>query len=143
MAQIAHKAVFEGLVVDEADRSVGVARVGGEPYYVIDDDGFRRHIPAETVDRQVLMIMQENVLANREAVVEGMLEYMGKDDLFTKAAVEASIGQMGEQMEQLFTAGLPNEARQWLGMMGLRIVIDVHGEVIDLEMPEGVEPDEL
>jgi len=110
---------------------------------VVDDDGFLRHIPAETIDRQVLMMMQENVLSNRDAVVDGMLEYMGKDDLFTKAAVEASIGQMGEQMEQLFTTGLPDEARQWLGMMGLRIVVDVHGEVVDLEMPEGAAPDEI
>jgi hypothetical protein len=140
---MAHQAVFEGLVLDREDRPVRVTSVGGEPFYVVDDDGFLRHIPAETVDRQVLMMMQENVLANREAVVEGMLEYMGKDDLFTKAAIETSIGQMDEQMEQLFTTGLPAEARQWLGMMGLRIVIDVHGEVVDLEMPEGVEPDEL
>ena len=138
-----HQAVFEGLVVDQEERPVEVASIGGEPFYVVDDDGFLRHIPAETIDRQVLVIMQENVLANREAVVEGMLGYMGKDDLFTKAAIEASIGQMGEQMEQLFTTGLPSEARQWLGMMGLRIVIDVHGEVVDLEMPEGVAPDEL
>jgi hypothetical protein len=140
---MAHQAVFEGLVLDREDRPVRVTSVGGEPFYVVDDDGFLRHIPAETVDRQVLMMMQENVLANREAVVEGMLEYMGKDDLFTKAAIETSIGQMDEQMEQLFTTGLPAEARQWLGMMGLRIVIDVHGEIVDLEMPEGVEPDEL
>lgn len=137
-----HKAVFEGLVVDQEDRSVAVTSIGDDPFYVVDDEGFRRHIPAEQVDRQVLRVMQENVLANRDAVVQGMLEYMGQDDLFTKAAVEASIGQMGEQMEQLFTTGLPSEARQWLGMMGLRIVIDVHGEVVDLEMPEGIEPDE-
>lgn len=139
---MAHMAVFEGLVVDEEDRPVTIVSIGGEPFYVVDDDGFRRHIPAEMIDRQVLMIFQENVLANRAAVVAGMLEYMGKDDLFTKAAVEASIGQMGEQMEQLLTQGLPGEARQWLGMMGLRIVIDVHGEVVDLEMPGGVVPDE-
>ena len=140
---MAHQAVFEGLVVDQEDRPVRVTFVGGEPFYVVDDDGFLRHIPAETIDRQVLMMTQENVLSNRDAVVDGMLEYMGKDDLFTKAAVEASIGQMGEQMEQLFTTGLPDEARQWLGMMGLRIVVDVHGEVVDLEMPEGAAPDEI
>lgn len=140
---MAHKAVFEGLVVDEDDRPVGVKTIGAEPFYVVDDDGFLRHIPAETIDRQVLTIMQEYVLSNRDAVVAGMLETMGKKDLFTKAAVEASIGQMGEQMEQLFTTGLPSEARQWLGMMGLRIVIDVHGAVIDLQMPEGIDPDDF
>ena len=34
-------AVFEGLVVDELDRKVGVAYVGDEPCYVVDDAGIR------------------------------------------------------------------------------------------------------
>ena len=71
-----------------------------------------------------------------------MLDYLGKDDLFTKAAIESSIGQMGDQMQQLLNVGLPEEARQWLGLMGFRAVIDVHGEVVELEMPGAVGPDE-
>ena len=35
-----HKPVFLGLIVDEKDRPVEVTYVGGEPYYVVDDDGF-------------------------------------------------------------------------------------------------------
>ena len=106
---------------------------------MVDDDGFLRHIPSEDVDRQVLATLQESVLANREAVVDGMLSYLGQDDLFTKAAIEASLGQMDEQMQQLLNVGLPEEARQWLGLMGFRVVIDVHGEIVDLEMPGTVE----
>ncbi|MGC9348033.1 MAG: hypothetical protein ACP5JG_07845 [Anaerolineae bacterium] len=136
---MARVAVFAGLVVDENDQPVEVAHLGQEAYYVVDDAGFLRHVPSEQVDRQVLKTMQENVLANREAVVEGMLDYLGKDDLFTKAAVESSIGQMGEQMQQLLNVGLPEEARQWLGLMGFRVVIDVHGDVVDLEMPGAVD----
>lgn len=139
---MARVAVFAGLVLDENDRPVDTTHIGAEAYYVVDDDGFRRHIPSEAVDQQVLVTLQESVLANREAVVAGMLEYLGKEDLFTKAAIDASIGQMDEQMRQLLNTGLPEEARQWLGLMGFRVVIDVHGDVVDLEMPGMDEPED-
>ena len=67
-------AVFAGLVVDESDNPVDVVDVGSIPHYVVDDDGFLRHILAEQVDRQVLSVMQDNVMENREAIVAGMLE---------------------------------------------------------------------
>jgi hypothetical protein len=139
---MARSAVFAGLVVNETDHAVTVSHVGQDAYYVVDDDGFLRHVPSETVDREVLAALQESVLANREAVVGSILEYLGQSDLFTKAAVEASLGKMGEQMQQLLDNGLPEEARQWLGMMGFRVVIDVHGEVVDIEMPGAIAEDE-
>jgi len=134
-------AVFAGLVVDESDNFVDVVYVGNTPYYVVDDDGFLRHILSEKVDRQVLSVMQENVLDNREAVVAGMLEYLGKDDLFTKAAIETSLGQMNENMDQLLNSGIPEETRQWLGLMGFGVVVNVHGEVIHIDMPAAIEPE--
>ncbi|MFN2111425.1 MAG: hypothetical protein ACK2UI_17345 [Anaerolineae bacterium] len=139
---MARVAVFSGLIVDEADNPVEVSYIGGVPHYVVNDAGFLRHIPSEKVDRQVLSVMQEGVLENREAVVQGMLQFLGKDDLFTKAAVDASIGQMPENINALLDNGLPEDARQWLGLMGLRIVIDLHGDVIDVIMPGSIEPDE-
>ena len=139
---MARVAVFSGLIVDEADNPVEVSYIGGVPHYVVNDAGFLRHIPSEKVDRQVLSVMQEGVLENREAVVQGMLQFLGKDDLFTKAAVDASIGQMPENINALLDNGLPEDARQWLGLMGLRIVIDIHGDVIDVIMPGSIEPDE-
>ena len=129
-------ALFAGLVIDEQDNVAQVTRVGGDAFYVVDDDGFDRHIPAEVVDRQVLKVLKEQILGQREMVVEGMLQYLGQDDLFTKATVEASINQMDEHLEELQRTGLPEEARSWLGLMGFRVVIDVHGEIVDLQMPE-------
>ena len=134
-------AVFAGLVVDESDNPVDVVDVGSTPHYVVDDDGFLRHILAEQVDRQVLSVMQDNVMENREAIVAGMLEYLGKEDLFTKAAIEMSLGQMDENMEQLLNIGIPEETRQWLGFMGFRVVVNVHGEVIHIDMPATIEPE--
>lgn len=136
---MARVAVFAGLIVDEADKPVDVTYIGGVPHYVVDDAGFLRHIPSEEVDRHVLDVMQKGILENREAVVQSMLQFLGKDDLFTKAAVDASIGQMPENINALLDTGLPEDARQWLGLMGLRIVIDFHGEVIDVVMPGSID----
>ena len=48
------KALFGGLVIDENGRPAETAYVGDEPCYVVDDAGFRRHIPSEQIDRAVL-----------------------------------------------------------------------------------------
>jgi hypothetical protein len=69
------------------------------------------------------------------------MEMMGQEDLFTKAAVEASIDQMDENMEQLFQTGLPEDTRAWLGMLGFRIVIDFHGDVLEVQSPGASEFD--
>jgi hypothetical protein len=61
-----------------------------------------------------------------------MLEMLGRDDLFTKAMIDASI----KNMDQVLDQGLPDGARTWLGMLGFRVVIDSHGEVVRLDMPE-------
>lgn len=139
---MARVAVFAGLIVDEVNAPVNVTYVGGAPHYVVDDAGFLRHIPSEKIDRHVLAVMQEGVLENREVVVQGMLQYLGKDDLFTKAAVDASIGQMPENVKTLLDTGLPEDARQWLGLMGLRVVINIHGDVLDVVMPGSIDLDE-
>lgn len=135
-------AIFEGLVIDEANQVATVTYIGGLPHYVVDDAGFLRHIPAEKIDRQVITAMQEGVLQNKEAVVAGMLHYLGKDDLFTKAAIETAITQMDANIAQLMATGMPSETRQWLGLMGFKVVINVHGEVVTLDMPGGTLYDE-
>ena len=128
---MSNKALFAGLVIDEAGRPLDVALIGSEAQYVIDDDGFRRHIDAEQIDRQVLQLIQDQINANKEAVEQGMMKVMGSDDLFTKAAIDKSI----ENIDQVLEHGLPDDARQWLGMMGFHIVVNLHGDVIKMESP--------
>jgi hypothetical protein len=60
---------------------------------------------------------------------------LGKDDLFTKAMIDSSI----KNMDQVLDRGIPPDARMWLGMLGFRIVVDVHGEVVSIEMPNAEE----
>jgi predicted RNA polymerase sigma factor len=63
---------------------------------------------------------------------------IGKDDLFTKAMIEASINQMDRLLEQ----GIPEEMRAWLGMTGFRVIVDYRGRVVCVEQPGQIDLDE-
>jgi hypothetical protein len=132
---MSNQALFAGLVVDEAGRPLEVATIGHDAQYVIDDAGFRRHIDAEHIDRQVLNLIQEQINANKDMVEQGLMKVMGSEDLFTKAMIDKSI----ENFDQVLQRGLPDEARQWLGLMGFRIVVNLHGEVIKMDSPGAVD----
>ncbi len=128
---MAPTAMFAGLVVDENGRPAEVAAVGAAACYVVYDEDFKLHIDAAHVDRQVLRFMREQVDDNRPLAVGAMLDMMGKDDLFTKIAVESTIDHMEDAVGQ----PIPEDARQWLGMLGFRIVIDFRGDVVDIQLP--------
>jgi hypothetical protein len=130
---MARTAMFAGLVFDEAGTPAQIAYVGENACYVVMDEDFKRHIDAELVDSQVLRTMREGVEEHRDLAVKTMLDMLGKDDIFTKAALESSINNIDKNVGQ----AIPEEARQWLGMLGFKIVIDFHGNVVDLQMPAG------
>lgn len=126
------QALFADLVFNEENEPAEVVYLEGEPHYVILDAGFRRHIEASYVDRQVVATIREQILSQREVVTESMFQVLGQDDLFTKAMIDASVEHLDDR---LFEEGIPDEARVWLGMLGLKVVVNHHGEVIRLEMP--------
>jgi hypothetical protein len=132
-------ALFAGLVVDEQDRPVASTLVGDEPFYVIDDAGFRRHVESRFVDRQVLEQMRALIQGNEELISEGTMKMLGQEDIFTKAMIERSLHNVDEQFDQLLAQGLPEEARAWLGMLGFRVVVDVHGNVLRVDQPSAPE----
>ena len=130
---MSHQALFAGLVYDEQERLVPTTWIGSEASYVVDDDGFLRHIEAEQVDRQVVAFFLEQIRNNKEMAVQQALGMLGKDDIFTKAALDSSIDMAN--VEQVLQQGIPTQARDMLGMMGFRIIINLHGEVIDMRQP--------
>lgn len=132
------RALFEGLVYDEAGEPVEVAMVGGLPCYVVDDAGFKAHVPSEPVDRQVIETFRTQFLEHREIATQAMLQMLGKDDLFTKAMIDASV----DRMDEVLVRGLPDDARTMLGMVGFRVVINSHGELVRIDMPEQADTDE-
>jgi hypothetical protein len=139
---MSQRALFEGLVVDTEGQPVAVSRVGGEAQYVVMDAGFAFHVLAEPVDRQVLAELREQIVANKEAVTQGAMRMMGQDDLFTKAMIDSSLNNMDEHFTRLIEQGLPEDARAYLGMLGFRIVLNYHGEVVGLEQPGIAGPEE-
>jgi hypothetical protein len=140
---MARQPLFPGLVVDENDAAVGVAYVGDEPCYVVNDAGFMRHIPSEQVDRQVLEALQKLVEGNENIISEQAAKMIGQEDIFTMAMIENQLKQMDKQFDTLLNMGIPEESRAYIGMMGFRIKIDVHGNVIDINQPgTAIDPDQ-
>jgi hypothetical protein len=127
--------LFAGLVVDERDRIAETAIVGEEPFYVVDDSGFRRHIPAAQVDRQVLKQMQEMMKGSEGLISEQTAKMLGQEDIFSKALIEQQLKNMDQQFDAFMQQGIPEEGRAYLGMLGFKIVINLHGEVLRVEQP--------
>lgn len=128
-------------MVDDRDKPVEVALVGEEAFYVVDDDGFRRHVESETVDRQVLRELAALIEGNEDLISESAMKMMGQEDIFTKAMMERSLADMDQNFDRMLAAGLPEEARMSLGMMGFRVVINLHGEVLRVEQPSAPDPE--
>jgi hypothetical protein len=133
-------AFFEGLVETEDGVPVGVATIGGEDFYVIDDQGFKRHVEAAAIDKVVLSQFLGQVQEHRDEASQAMMKLMGSEDLFTKAAIESNIKNVS--VEQMLGQRLPPDARQWLGMLGFRIIVDYRGEIVRVDMPAGPETDD-
>ena len=127
--------LFTGLVVDENSNVAESAFVGGEPCYVVDDAGFRRHIPSEQVDRVVLSQIADMMKGSEEYLSEQTAKMIGQDDIFTKAMLEQQLKNIDKQFDQLLETGMPEDTRLYLGMVGFKIVINVHGEVLRVEQP--------
>ena len=129
--------LFAGLVTDESGRAAETAFVGEEPCYVVDDYGFRRHIPSEQVDRAVLAQMADLMKGSEDLISEQTARMIGQEDVFTKAAIEQQLKNMDKQFDQLLQVGIPEDLRAYLGMMGFKVVINMHGEVVNVEQPGG------
>jgi hypothetical protein len=116
--------------------------IGGVPHYAIPDGTFVRHVEAGYVDRQVIETLQERFLALRDVIADGVAHMMGGEDLFTRPTIEHAIRNMDEilsarefDVDQLRTA---------LWMAKFRVTVDVHGDVVAVDMSgwEGVDGEE-
>lgn len=134
--------LFAGLVIDENDQAVDFTMVGGEPMYVVNDAGFLRHIPAEHVDRQVLALMKEQITGHEDLISEQTAKMLGQEDIFSRAIIDNQLKNIDQQLEQLLKVGIPEEGRAYMGMMGFKVIINFHGDVVDLYQPGAVSDDE-
>jgi len=136
------QALFAGLVIDEFDRPVDVTYVGDEPCYVVDDAGFRRHIPAEQVDRQVLESMQEMIEDHEDVIADQTAKMLGQEDPFSRAMIESQLKKLDQHFDALLHTCIPEESRAYMGMMGFKVRINVHGDVISVDQPGTIDPED-
>jgi len=130
--------MFAGLVFNQQSQPAEVAYIGSEAHYVILDDDFRRHVAARDIDRQVLAYLREMMEPFRDQAVAEMMRMMGQEDLFTKAMIDSSL----KNWEQALGQPIPEDMRAWLGMLGFRVVVDVHGEIVEMNVPSQMGGDE-
>ncbi|MBI3161572.1 MAG: hypothetical protein HYZ23_03645 [Chloroflexi bacterium] len=127
--------LFAGLVIDEDGNPAESSFIGSEPCYVVNDAGFRRHIPAEQIDRVVLGQMTDMMKGSEGLISEQTAKMLGQDDPFSRALIEQQLKNIDKQFDALMQAGIPEDMRAYLGMMGFKVVINYHGEVIRVEQP--------
>jgi len=136
------QALFAGLVFDELDQPVDVRMIGGEAFYVVNDAGFFRHIAAEDVDRQVLDYFKQQMKGKEDIISQQTAKMLGQDDIFTQAIIQKQLEQIDQQFELLLKTGIPEEGRAYMAMMGFRILINYHGEIVKIEQPSTTIEDE-
>lgn len=128
-------ALFAGLVFDEEDNQVENVYIGQESCYVVNDHGFKHHILSETIDRQVLDQMREMIEGKEDFISQQAAKMLGQDDIFTYAMIANQLKNMEDQFDKLLETGIPTETRSYMGLMGFKIVINVHGDVISVNQP--------
>ncbi len=132
---MASHALFSGLILDENDQVVETELVGNETFYVVNDNGFRRYIPSEDLDRQVLSKFTVYIQGNEDYLSEQAATMLGQEDLFTKAILKTQMKNIDQQIDQLLSTGIPDDARMYFGMMGMKIIINYRGELSSITLP--------
>jgi hypothetical protein len=82
--------------------------------------------------------MQDLIEGHESMISEQTAKMLGQDDIFSRAMIESQLKNLDQQFIALQESGIPEEGRAYMGMMGFRIKINVHGDLIDIEQP-GVE----
>jgi hypothetical protein len=133
MSDVTRRALFADLVFSEDDQPAKVVYIGQIPHYAVPEGDFLRHVEAEYVDRQIVMALQERILSMRDVITEGMIHLLGQENLFTRVSIEHAI----ENMDRILEPGAvdADELRTALWMAGFRAIVDVHGDVVRLEVP--------
>ncbi len=135
----ARPAAFEHLIYDLAGESVPIKKIGSHDFYVVEEDGFDYHIAASKVDAAVWDTLKSHFQKAKEDHLPAALAAMGVEDPFTLAAYEAAIDNIG----MADTLLIAPEHKDMLALMGFRVVIDCHGDVQDVVLPEQeIEPED-
>jgi hypothetical protein len=80
-------------------------------------------------------MMHEMIEGHEDILGEQAAKMLGQDDIFSVAMLVNQLKQVDSQFDNLLNTGIPAEARAYMGMVGFKVRINLHGEVIDVEQP--------
>jgi len=125
--------LFADLIFGEDGQPVGIGQIGEVAHYVVLDAGFRRHVAAEHVDRQIVNLLKQRFAAVQDMIADGVVQMLGQEDLFTRGSIKHAI----EHMDEIFESGRVDvdQLRTTLWMLKFRAIVDVHGDVVRLDVP--------
>ena len=126
------KPLFGGLVFDEYDRVLETGNIADEAVYIINDAGFKRHVPAEKIDGLVVAEIKKSITGQENFLSEQAAKMMGTNDLFSKALIENQLKNIEKQFGQLIETGIPDDMRAYLGMSGFKVTVDYHGDILEI-----------
>lgn len=134
--------LFLGLVFSEDGKPLSSSRVGEEPFYILDDAGFLRHIRAHPLNKSILRWLWEQIRGHEQELAQQAARMTGQEDVFSRAVLQNSLTHPEAYLEEIFRQGLPESTRMWMGMMGFRVIVDVHGELLRVDQPSRAADDE-
>ena len=85
--------------------------------------------------------MGDLIEGHEDIISEQTAKMLGQDDIFSKALIENQLKNIDKQFDALLETGIPEEGRAYMGMMGFKVKINVHGEVLEVEQPGMIDPD--
>ncbi len=129
------KAFFSGLVFDENDNPVETVMIGNESFYVVDDSGFKRHIESREVDERIIRLFTDQIEGNEDYLANAAANMSGKTDLFSIAMIKSQLKNIDKEIDALFRNGPPAGMAEMLGMTGFKVIIDLHGNIVEAKMP--------
>lgn len=128
---------FADLVFNEEDRRAKELRIVGEVFYAIPDGDFSPHVEATTIDRPLVALPQRRIRASGEVVTDGIIKMLANERRFTRASIGRDIDHV-DQIPHADEAD-PDQLRTALRVSGFRVIVDVHGDQLRLQVPGWVD----
>lgn len=132
---MAKYAFFSGLIYDENNNLIETTTVGNDCYYIVDDDGFKRHIDSREVDEKIVRLFTDQINGNEEYLANAAANMTGKTDLFSMAMFKNQLKNIDKEIDAMFLQAPPPGLAEYLGMAGFKINIDLHGNIVGVNMP--------
>ena len=130
---MAKQAFFTGLIYDEKNNLIEATNIGSDSFYVVDDDGFRRHIDSREVDEKIIRLFTDQINGNEEYLANAAANMTGKTDLFSMAVFKSQLKNIDKEIDAMFRQGPPPGLAEMLGMSGFKVTIDMHGNITDVK----------